>query len=78
MAKRIRKSLKINSKILVKKINDLRSYRQNSDRVIKKGFKPERKIEDAIEEIKKKFTEKKIINDDSFYRINTLKMIKLQ
>lgn len=77
MAKRIRKSLQINSKILVKKTNDLRSYRQNSDRVIKKGFKPEKKIEDAIKEIKIKFLEKKIINKESYYRINTLKMIKI-
>jgi len=77
MAKRIRKSLKINSKILVKKTNDLRSYRQNSDRVIKKGFKPEKKIEDAIKEIKIKFFKKKIINKESYYRINTLKMIKV-
>jgi nucleoside-diphosphate-sugar epimerase len=78
MAKRIRKSLQINSRILVKKTNDPRSYRQNSDRVIKEGFKPEKKIEHAIEEIKIKFAGKKIINDDTFYRINTLKMIKLQ
>ena len=77
MAKRIRKSLQINSKILVKKTNDLRSYRQNSDRVIKKGFKPEKKIEDAIKEIKIKFLEKKIINKESYYRINTLRMIKV-
>lgn len=77
MAKRIRKSLQINSKILVKKTNDLRSYRQNSDRVIKKGFKPEKKIEDAIKEIKMKFLEKKIINKESYYRINTLRMIKV-
>lgn len=77
MAKRIRKSLQINSKILVKKTNDLRSYRQNSDRVIKKGFKAEKKIEDAIKEIKIKFLEKKIINKESYYRINTLRMIKV-
>jgi len=77
MAKRIRKSLQINSKILVKKTNDLRSSRQNSDRVIKKGFKAEKKIEDAIKEIKIKFLEKKIINKESYYRINTLRMIKV-
>lgn len=76
MAKRIRKSLKINSRILIKKTNDLRSYRQNSDRIIKEGFRPEKKIEDAIEEIKIKFVENKIFNKESYYRINTLKMIK--
>ena len=76
MAKRIRKSLKINSRILIKKTNDLRSYRQNSDRIIKEGFRPEKKIDDAIEEIKIKFVENKIFNKESYYRINTLKMIK--
>jgi nucleoside-diphosphate-sugar epimerase len=76
MAKRIRKTLKINSRILIKKTNDPRSYRQNSDRIIKEGFRPEKKIEDAIEEIKVKFTENKILNKESCYRINTLKMIK--
>jgi nucleoside-diphosphate-sugar epimerase len=76
MAKRIRKSLKINSRILIKKTNDLRSYRQNSDRIIREGFKPEKKIEDAIEEIKIKFAENKIFNKESYYRINTLKIIK--
>ena len=48
------------------------------DYIVDYQFKPEKKIEHAIEEIKIKFAGKKIINDDSFYRINTLKMIKLQ
>ena len=76
MAKRIQKSLGTNSEITIKSSNDPRSYRQNSDRILKKGFKPLKKIEDSIMEIKKKFEEKKIIKKDSFYRINTLKMIK--
>ena len=76
MAKRIQKSLGTNSEIIIKSSNDPRSYRQNSDRILKEGFKPLKKIEDSIMEIKKKFEEKKIIKKDSFYRINTLKMIK--
>ena len=76
MAKRIQKILKSNSKILIKPTNDPRSYRQNSDRIIKEGFKPQKKIEDAILEIKNQFEKKKISKRDSFYRINTLKMIK--
>ena len=75
MAKRIKKSLKSDSKIIIKSSNDLRSYRQNSERIIKKGFKPEKKIEDAIVEIKKKYNEKKITKKNSYFRINTLKMI---
>ena len=76
MAKRIQKMLKSNSKILIKSSNDPRSYRQNSDRIIKEGFKPQKKIEDAILEIKNQFEKKKIPKKDNFYRINTLKMIK--
>jgi len=76
MAKRIQKSLKSNSKIVVKSSNDPRSYRQNSDRILKEGFKPKKKIEDAIIEIREKFKEKKIKKKDSFYRVNTLKIIK--
>ena len=75
MAKRIKKSLNSDSKIIIKSSNDLRSYRQNSQRIIKEGFKPEKKIEDAIIEIRKKYNEKKITKKNSYYRINTLKMI---
>ena len=75
MAKRIQKTLKSKSKILIKPSNDPRSYRQNSDRIIKDGFLPEKKIEDAILEIQKNFKSKKITQKEKFYRINTLKMI---
>tara|TARA_A100001011_G_scaffold399313_1_gene507368 strand:- start:3551 stop:4540 length:990 start_codon:yes stop_codon:yes gene_type:complete len=75
MAKRIQKTLKSKSKILIKPSNDPRSYRQNSDRIIKDGFLPEKKIEDAILEIQKNFNSKKITQKEKFYRINTLKMI---
>ena len=75
MAKRIQKSLKKECKIIIKKSNDPRSYRQNSDRIIEQGFRSEKKIEDAIIEIKSKFDQKKIVKKDYFYRINTLKMI---
>ena len=75
MAKRIQKTLKSFSKILIKPSNDPRSYRQNSNRIIKQGFKPTKKIEDAILEIKEKYIKKKITKKDKFYRINTLKII---
>tara|TARA_Y100000741_G_scaffold355683_1_gene331415 strand:+ start:442 stop:1407 length:966 start_codon:yes stop_codon:yes gene_type:complete len=76
MAKRIKKSLNSNSKIIIKSSNDPRSYRQNSVRVTKEGFIPMKKIEDAILEIKKKFKEQKITKKNNFYRVNTLKIIQ--
>ncbi len=76
MAKRIQKTLKSKSKILIKSSNDPRSYRQNSDRILRAGFSPKKKIENAVKEIQKKFYEKKILNKKKYYRINTLKIIK--
>ncbi len=76
MAERIKKTLKLKSKILIKPSNDPRSYRQNSDRILKKGFKPKKNITDAIFEIKNKFDEKKIKKEIKYFRINTLKIIK--
>ena len=75
MAERIKKTLKLRSKILIKPSNDPRSYRQNSDRILKKGFKPKKNIADAIFEIKYKFDEKKIKKEIKYFRINTLKII---
>ena len=76
MAKRIQRKINTGSKIIIKHSNDPRSYRQNSDRIIKEGFKPQKKIEDAIIEIKEKFIQKKITKKDNYFRVNTLKMIK--
>ena len=42
MAEKIKKTLNLKSKILIKPSNDPRSYRQNSDRILKKGFKPKK------------------------------------
>ena len=76
MAEKIKKTLNLKSKILIKPSNDPRSYRQNSDRILKKGFKPKKNIADAIFEIKNKFDEKKIKKEIKYFRINTLKIIK--
>ena len=44
--------------------------------LLEKGLNPKKKIEDAINEIKENFLQKKIIKKDNYFRINTLKMIK--
>ncbi len=75
MAKRIQKTLRSKSKIVIKPSNDPRSYRQNSDRILNEGFLPSKKIEDAILEIQQNFKRKKITKKKNFYRVNTLKMI---
>lgn len=75
IAKRINTSLKLKSKIFVEPSNDPRSYRQNSDKIISEGFKPKKKIDDAIKEIEENFIKNKIKFNKKFFRINTLKII---
>jgi nucleoside-diphosphate-sugar epimerase len=76
IAKRINRCLLEKYKIDIFKSNDLRSYRQDSSRILSIGFKPKKKIEDAIMDIKKKYFQNNIKNYKKFYRINTLKIIK--
>ena len=75
MAKRISKIIKPKCSIFIKKSNDPRSYRQNSDRIIREGFKPQKKIEDAINEIKENFLQKKIIK---YYNKKKFKITKIK
>jgi len=75
IANRINKLLKLKSKIFVEPSNDPRSYRQNSDKIINKGFKPKKKIDHAIKEIEENFIKNKIKFNKKFFRINTLKII---
>jgi nucleoside-diphosphate-sugar epimerase len=75
IANRINKLLKLKSKIFVEPSNDPRSYRQNSDKIISKGFKPKKKIDHAIKEIEENFIKNKIKFNKKFFRINTLKII---
>lgn len=61
--------------IQINNVNDIRSYRVNSDKLLNLGFKPKKNVEDAIIEIKKKF-EKNINNlDKRFFSINWLKKV---
>ena len=64
----------IPAKIYIKKnINDPRSYRQNSDKLLKTGFKPSFSVEDAIIEIKKRYQNKQMLIND---RCHTVKWMK--
>ena len=56
IAKKIKKL--INSKILIEKSNDPRSYRQSSFKLLKTGFVPKYNVEYAIIEIIKKYSSK--------------------
>lgn len=55
--------------------NDPRSYRQNSDKLLATGFKPEYGVLDGIKEIKEAYEKGLIDDDDNCYNIRTMKKI---
>ncbi len=64
----------IPSKIIVKKKNlDPRSYRQDSTKLLKTGFKQRYKVVDAINDIKNKYKRNSILIDE---KCNTVKWMK--
>jgi hypothetical protein len=75
IAKQVSRS--IDAEILVQESNDPRSYRQDSEKLIKTGFKPSYKISDAIEEIKINFQKGLIDGSDSQYTVKWMKKLGL-
>jgi len=72
IAKKVQK--RIPSKIkIIKKNFDPRSYRLDSSKLLKIGFKPKYTIDDAIFEIQSRFNNRQIKNNPKFYSINWLK-----
>ncbi len=67
MAKKISGS--IDSEIEVQDSIDPRSYRINSDKLLKTGFTPKKTVSDAINEMNKKFIDGKIRNEDQFHNL---------
>ena len=53
-------------KLFSKNNLDPRSYRLDSSKLLKTGFKPKKKVEDAIQELHEMFLEKKLKNNPSF------------
>lgn len=64
--------------ITVTASNDPRSYRVNSDKLLATGFKPKKKVEDAIREIIEKFNDGLIKDDDHFYNLKWMQQTVLQ
>lgn len=72
IAKTISKIIK--SKIIIKKNhNDARSYNLDSTQLLKTGFKPKKKIYDAIYELKNLYEKKKLLDKPNFHSIKWLK-----
>lgn len=68
---------KINSKIEIFPTKDIRSYRQNSDKLLKTGFKKKFGVNKAIDEIIEKYNQGLIIEKENCYTVNWMKKMKL-
>ena len=68
----------IPSKIeIIKNSNDPRSYRQNSDKLLRTGFKQKFGVKEAIIEIKKKYFKNEILINEKCNTVNWMKKIGL-
>ena len=76
IAKMIKK--KINVKIKVIKSNDPRSYRQDSSKLIRLGFKSKHGVNDAINELIEMDKREKIRTNMSNYTVKWMKKLKIQ
>ncbi len=66
---------KIPSEIIISSSNDPRSYRQNSDKLLKTGFEQKFNISDAIDEIIEKYNSGVLTDQDIFYNLRVMKKI---
>ena len=72
IAKKIQKRLRV--KIKINKSRDVRSYRQDSSRLIKTGFKPKYSVDHAIDQLKEYFKIKKLSN----FGVNNFNLKKMK
>ncbi len=70
-------SRKIESEIVITESNDPRSYRQDSSKLLKTGFKPEFSVNDAIDDVINAFNENKLQDSDKFYTVKWMKQLEL-
>ncbi len=70
-------SKKITSEIAISETNDIRSYRQNSDKLLSTGFSKKFNIQEAINDMHQKFIENKIKDKNECYTVKWMKELKL-
>ncbi len=76
IAKKIAKKTKAKIKI-IKNTNDPRTYRLNSDKLLKTGFRKNFSVDYAINEIIEVYNKKKIKNNDKFFTVKWMKKLGL-
>ena len=67
----------IDAEIEVTESNDPRSYRQDSSKLLRTGFKPKFSIEDAVLEIKSAFNKNLLPTGDNCYTVKWMKNLKI-
>ncbi len=75
IARKVTKIIPAN--IIIKKNKDLRSYRQNSNKLISTGFVKKFSVEDAIIELKKKYETKQFTENKKCYTVERMKELNL-
>jgi len=76
IAKKIEK--KINTKIkIIKNTNDPRSYRQDSSKLLRTGFKPKFGVDYAIDELIEKFNNNQLKDKKNYYTVKTMVQKKI-
>ena len=65
----------IPSKIIISKINDIRSYKLDSTKLLKTGFRQQFKVKDAIIDLKNRFERKKLMVREDNFSVDWLKKI---
>ena len=70
-------SEKLDSEIIVSESNDPRSYRQNSDKLLKTGFVQKFGVNDAINDVISAYKNGKLIESDQCYTVKSMKKLNL-
>lgn len=69
---------KVPSEIAISASNDPRSYRQNSDKLLKTGFVQKFCVSNAIDDVIAKFRSGELIDNDQCYTVRWMKHLNLQ
>ena len=69
---------KTNADIQITKSNDPRSYRQDSSKLLKTGFKPKYTIDDAIDQIISAYESGDLVDRENFYTVKWMKKNKFE
>jgi nucleoside-diphosphate-sugar epimerase len=68
---------KISAEIVVNESNDLRSYRQDSSKLLAIGFEPKHRVANAINEIAEAYQQKALLDDETCYTVKWMRQLDL-